>query len=92
VAPVTSVFATTATAVVLEQCYGRRVHVVHLGHITVIQVVLTAVRRGRCGRVVARVLVSVAQARRTPRRRFGPATLQRLLERHPELPVKVRVD
>lgn len=81
-----------AAAVVLEQRYGHRVHVVHLGHVAVVRVLAAERRAGRRRRVVARVLVPAAQARRTPRRRFGPAALQRLLERHPELPVEVRVD
>lgn len=95
----------SAATVGLEQRYGGggRVHVMHLGHVAVVQVVVLASERGgRRGRVVARVLVPtvlpsavpavVAQARRTPRRRAGPAALQRLLEGHAELPVEVRVD
>lgn len=84
--------AAAIAAVVLQQRYGGRVDVVHFGHVAVAQVALLAERGGR-GRVVARVLVpAAAQARRTPRRRLGPAALQRLLERHAELPVEVRVD
>lgn len=89
----TSVAATAATAaVVLEQSYGGRIHVVHFGSVAIVVHVLLAESRGRRGRLVARLFVPTAQTRRTPRRRLGPAALQRLLERHPELSVEVRVD
>lgn len=61
-------FGTTSapTAVILEQRYGRRVHVVHLGYVAVVH--LLAERGGWRGRVVAAVLVPSAQKRWTPRR------------------------
>jgi len=89
----TTVATTAATAaVVLEQSYGGRIHVMHFGNVAVVVHILLAESRGRRGRLVARLLVPTAQARRTPRWRLGPAALQRLLERHPELSVEVRVD